>query len=221
MDKLQTRQELYQNIGFTKKGWRSCLDFNDVRLDAPTTRSQRKKVKNLDTFSARLAGVTRPAQVFWNNHLIASTDASSIAPIAAQVVWELFEANFRLELLVLDRCIMRSQWRDAPTAAIRESMVLAIFPPNSTLFVESVPRQNEGLATEYWEERAFYVENFRQLVSTWPQCPKLLLSKLRVPPNEDQVLSAERCVVQFYCQTFFNNFARAALSPYRLPPLKN
>jgi hypothetical protein len=108
MDKFSAVQDSYSGIGFTKKGWRACLNFDTNSSDAPTimTRTQRRKQKHQHTFAARLSGASRPAFVVWNGTFIQCNDNKCIALIVTEVVWELFEANFRFEIMLLDCCVI-------------------------------------------------------------------------------------------------------------------
>jgi hypothetical protein len=181
-------------------------------------RKQRITQQGAEIFQMRLPEVTLPHQVFWQEHMIQVGDECQITPtLSAQILWDLFEHNFRLELLALEHIVMAREWEDPEKAAKRDNLVRAVFPGDGGYFVGPLPSVDCGLAATSWEDRLLFVENFRVLVSGWDgEVPE----KLRdvVVSSKEDVEYVEKVAVSHYCQTFFDWFGRAAICPHRLPP---
>jgi len=121
-----------------------------------------------------------------------------------QMVWELFENNFRLELLALDRCVRPRVGIDADAAAVLDSEVVEVFPQGSWV-VTWIPAMHEGLGALEVMDRVVYLERFRILLSSWPSQEAAALKSLSVFRNNgltyrlSAVNTVEAAVVPFYC----------------------
>ena len=133
-----------------------------------------------------------------------------------EVVWDLFEHNFRLELLALDGCIFPRDLLADEDVASRDDMVLAVFPGN-TVLSNTYPTKDEGLAAKDWQARRKYVEAFRLLLSYWPGQEAEILQKMSPGVTERSVIEVEKVAYPFYCRTFFRYLGRAPCTPHRLP----
>lgn len=163
--------------------------------------------------------------------LVNSGQFSLAWPIIREVVWEVNEHNFRLEVLALDRTLFpvrkpaRARPED-PEPEDRDCAVSDLFP-NGLFILHRLPRTDQGLGAVDWQDRMEYVEAFRRLLITWggdeAEVLKTMTACQRVrgkstfTSDEASVLAVERIAYPFYCQTFFNNFGRAASIPYPLP----
>jgi hypothetical protein len=221
VNKLQSRIINSDRIGFTSQQWRACLEPPSAPSSSSEqlTRTQQRKVAAINTLASQLAGAVLPNYVYWNGVEIISNDPTSAQLIAAEVIWDLYEHNFRIEVFLLDRAIMKDAWADESQAVEREKLLLLLFPGDTGYLVEWMPIANEGLAAESWIERCGYVRNFCKLLATWPNHPTALDRKLQASPSEKEVVEIEQMAVRFYCQTFFDYFARAPITPHRLPPV--
>ncbi|KDR65452.1 hypothetical protein GALMADRAFT_81847 [Galerina marginata CBS 339.88] len=138
-----------------------------------------------------------------------------------EVVWDLGEHNFRLELLTLDQCVIP---RDAMTdseRAERDDMVYACFP-NKFPVTQDFPTKDEGLGAAHWESRKSYVEAFALLLAVWPGreggrlkflCQRGQALGSRSLLVREQIEGLEKVAFPFYCQTFFEYFGRAPTIP--------
>ena len=162
--------------------------------------------------------------VHWNGKLVLSAEKiqkSFIFPalVGAQIIWELFENNFRLELLALDRCVRP---RAGNVAEQWDEEVRRIFP-RSAWMVLTVPTWDEGLGAAQAADRVAYVERFRKLLASWPEGTALQELSAQVDEGssdvykETAVLRVEAVAYPFYCRTFFKYFSRAPSVPYQLP----
>jgi hypothetical protein len=195
-----------------------------ARLASKNRHRERLHASAQEIFSLRLPTASFPKQVFWNELAVQHGDTSMLTcTVTSQIIWDLFEHNFRLELLALDRCVMAKIWQDSLKAAARDDLLKRVFPGDSGYLVGVMPSSNEGLAAEKWEDRMPYVENFRVLVSDWPGESAALLKDIKVlaspffTPRRSDVDKVEVLLTHFYCQTFFDYFGRAAITPHRIP----
>jgi hypothetical protein len=88
-----------------------------IKSSAKSAQEGRRREKLTATaheiFSLRLPSSSFPEQIFWNEVAVQDGDVSLLTPVVtSQVLWDLFEHNFRLELLALDRCVMSTTWAD-------------------------------------------------------------------------------------------------------------
>ena len=183
-------------------------------------------LKDIDTTEGLPHSLTwGGAQILTRRQLIELNGVFDIPPLVGrQMVWELFENNFRLELLALDRCVRPRLGMDAAAAVALEDEVVQVYP-STVWMVARLPTFHEGLGALELMDRVVYVERFRKLLSSWPGREAAELralstfeitggSKTYSPLN---VARIEEIAVSFYCQTFFQYFSRAPCSPYQLP----
>ncbi|KAG6836295.1 hypothetical protein H0H93_009388 [Arthromyces matolae] len=140
--------------------------------------------------------------VTWQGQLI-STVEDIPTLVATQVLWELFEQNFRVELLTLERTVMANDWSDPNLCVEREHLVQQVLfdcetgNPGGLYLVTKIPMQDMGLMAHDWRVRSNFVHNLHTLMKSWPpRWPIFLLpilplvpvmSRRKVPPqNRDQ-----------------------------------
>ena len=189
-------------------------------------RDKRRKYEHnnarLNKFNIDTSKFTTPPDIFWRGKILLTRaevkEKYSInETIAKEVIWELINHNFALELLALDRVLFNNlseydrQERDANVARCF---------PDSILVGLDYPTVDRGLGALRWQDRMEYVEAFRSLLSTWKgdAADELgRLGPLMHPASQHQVEAVERRAYVLYCQTFFDWFARAPTVPCRLP----
>jgi hypothetical protein len=185
----------------------------------PSVPSKAKTRKELASklFTAQLRETPVVDTVFWREQQIMVGNLESLAPhVTAEILWDLFENNWRLEFLALDRLVQPDMWKGTD-AFERDRLIRNVFPGESYV-VDGPPAKNTGLAAESVKERRPYVEAFRIVVSSWPIAPKALSTwPLREDTKTGDVLYVERACVLLYCQTFFDHFGRAPVTPHRIP----
>ncbi|KAF6755058.1 hypothetical protein DFP72DRAFT_848005 [Ephemerocybe angulata] len=103
-----------------------------------------------------------------------------------EVVWELHELNFRLELLLLDQALSPEEWKHPAGSEVRmqrEQVLRRVFPviegQHSGFFVTAIPNVDGGLASQDWRERAAHVLALRTVVLSWPNCPSSIVNACR------------------------------------------
>jgi hypothetical protein len=171
-----------------------------------------------------------PVDIRWGKELVRSAEDIrgghiGISPLfAKEMVWDLFEHNFRMELLSLDRILVPRKYMSAAQRSEREAKVADVVPQG--LFVlPKLPLHDEGLAGRLWEDRMEYVEAFRVLLSTWPGSKAGVLAGMSAGMRQgstfvsdrDRVERVEAVAYPFYCQMFFEYSGRAPTVPFHLP----
>lgn len=178
-----------------------------------------------DTFSQNLKSAL--VDVSWEGDIVKPRDAVErgcleLPPvILREVMWELYEQNFRLELLALERCIVSGVDMSLESRTAREDMVSNVFP-DGRIVMYRLPTRDEGLGAQAWTARVRYVEAFRLLLELWPGSPSSALRPLVEPGQDGEasealVRTVEGALYKFYCQTFFQYFGRAATIPCPRP----
>ena len=141
--------------------------------------------------------------------------------IARQVLWELFEINFRYELVTLDRLCYKLD--DTPDA--RQILVLNRIPHfEGNLVPTSSSSGKSGFASEDTEDRRIALEGFFGVMEGWDGGPHAMsrhLSgagrRLREHQLEGNELDKiEKDLVLHYVSVFSDLFGRAPLLPHKL-----
>jgi hypothetical protein len=173
----------------------------------------------------------RPDKVFWHEQAIqlGSEDElnNQLTPeITGEVIWELYELNFRFELLTLDRVAAAGMWCPMGSMnlqeamALRDLMVRKVFPLERGMVGNYVlakfPTRDEGLAASKWQDRMPHVLALRHLMYSWKGCP-FSIKAASTYMDESRLLKLEEELVNFYSQSFFDHFGRAPITPHRLP----
>jgi hypothetical protein len=223
--------------------WRTLLNTGAPSIiDEPVPDTERTETKASqvrraakeifgDDLVAQLQGGVE--ELWWHEtalqvkqHSIVDLDPNVIQ----EIIWELFEHNFRYELLLLDMVAARSQWHDPehyqgrPYAAVaRRETIREVFGDDGKfiLWGDPFPTYNTGFQAETMDARKPYLERLRKVMLAWPETPSVLDYSFYPNPDKEaekyspQVL--ERRVIVFYCQTFFDYFGRPPIVPHRIP----
>lgn len=175
-------------------------------------RREKAKEDMMTIFPISLVRNDALSSIFWNGSVVVHLGAVSLTTQhRQQIIWDVYEHNFRFELLCLDICIMSTEW-ESPSGGSRDEMVRSVFP-GETYLVGDLPHVDEGLAAADLEQRQAYVIAFSALLSTWPGRTPTMLAGMSIDPSADvatrtrQVTAVEDLSVPFYCQTFFDYFA--------------
>lgn len=223
--------------------WRSFLSRSlKIPLDShgmPSSSAQALEAEGMTTAQRRKATASKffadmalkdlPDTVYWQETAIVTGDIKSLQEsldpkITTEVLWELFEHNFRFEMLALDRMNLPRAWSHAEEHQVRDEKLRSVFfdengRPGGSYLVEHVPDQNFGLAADNWEVRRLFVENLYCVMVAWPNPPVFPLKwDLGMPPHslEARFLQFEKDVARHYCQAFYDMFGRAANVPHAL-----
>jgi hypothetical protein len=150
------------------------------------------------------------------DHAIVDLDAN----IVKEIIWELFEHNFRYEVVALDMAAAPSKWVD-DEAITRKDFISHIFgcPGKFVIWSDPFPRRNDGVQTICMDSRKFRLEFLHRIVKDWPDVPPIISNScfLETPTNYKKLEALEAEVVYFYCQSFFDYFGRPPIVPHRIP----
>ncbi|KDQ59771.1 hypothetical protein JAAARDRAFT_46407 [Jaapia argillacea MUCL 33604] len=203
--------------------WRTWLnqDIFDNSPQEPTsgTRSGRRfnKINKILGPCLRAKGVEASPtikSVFWQELEFNSASPPDVA-VVRQVLWELYENNFRMEFLTLDRrtCQRRLTESEQVERVVYLSNLLA--GPGSFI-VTRPPDRDYGLASANWRERTVVLAGLRDLMADW-RGNKPHAFGIRRPKSEVEWSLLESAVASFYTQSFFDTFRRAAILPRKVP----
>jgi hypothetical protein len=218
--------------------WRLATDVNQVNMipddpwqpplkndkKVPKTEKLRQAVKQL--FGPELLAQLRGdmASVEWHetllqvrNHAIVDLDPT----ITKEIIWELFEHNFRFEIAALDMVAAASKWVGDEAAVTRKDFIGSVFGTSRKFVIwnDPFPRWNEGLQAKDIGDRRFRLDFLRRVLCDWPDVPPNIKAKsfhdYSMTLKEREALEAN--ILGFYCQTFFDYFGRPPIVPHRLP----
>lgn len=210
----------------------NMIGLEDSEITHQLSAVKRRGKHNLSHFAAHPLLSTSPDMLYFHERTIMFGSEAELreqldVEISANIIWELYEHNFRFELLTLDRTLAPLMWEGVEgesglsRAAVRNEDVLSVFGHEDSskpyYLITQFPTKNLGLAAISWEARAPHIFALRRLMKAWKDCPINILYAAE-QLNEYNVTTLERWVAEFYCQAFFNYFARAAIVPHRIPP---
>jgi hypothetical protein len=186
-------------------------------LPSSITKAKKRKAAASKLFKAQLHEQPDVDSVFWREQQIMVGNLESLAPhTTAEILWDLFENNWRLELLALDRIVKPDEWK-GHSAFQRDQLLRSVFPDDSYV-VNGIPPKNVGLAADLAKDRRPYIEAFRTIVSSWPVAPTALSTQpLFEHSKVADIVYVERACILSYCQTFYDHFGRAPITPHRIP----
>lgn len=214
---------------YASKDWRAMLEAADGYKTAASDRRTKMLAelnKLVDTSRSMLSSqmTINPANLqsspaLWNDVPV-ELDASGQlnGEVIREVIWELYETNFRIELLTLDRhmvpepvgdteevCMQREVWFQ------REAMVHRCWPG-----LPYRPQYHSPGASSVAHQalRLPFIKAFFELLRTWPGRPDVL--KRPFPPDEhlSDIFGIEEALANFYVRVFVKVFHRPATVPH-------
>ncbi|KAL0569414.1 hypothetical protein V5O48_012549 [Marasmius crinis-equi] len=139
------------------------------------------------------------------------------AAIAREIVYELFELNFRSEFDALDQKLRKPNSPTShPTSA--SATVQSCFPGTATatsLLEIDWKQVHGGLATLDLTQRGAYIRKMCLAMKDWPGGLRGL-ELLQGSVQESELRKTEEWATRFYCQTFYENFGRPPIIPHSL-----
>lgn len=186
----------------------------------PNRRSQKAKEMQGSIFAGPVAPATRPDVVYWGDLAVMEGQVDNLTPnVTAEIIWNLFEQNFRYEVRHLDRLLLPDAWSTEAGAGSREDQIRRMFPMgHDDILVGKMPRMSLGLVAEDWGNRILHVDALRGLMAGWPGDFSQELAKMCLRPvTPDEFAKIEMKVISHYCQTFFDQFGRAPCTPHQVP----
>jgi hypothetical protein len=215
--------------------WRSVLNVDSKTLIPDDTRHHEngKEFKTsrvaaaikqlfgqelLDTLQGGLQSVQwHDIQIPVHDNRIIDLDSN----VVKEIIWELFEHNFRFEVRALDMIAAPSKWDNAVAAIKRVEHVASVigngFKGKFVIWNDPIPHVNEGLRAVKFQARSRALEGLRLLMLSWPNVPPLIVNQVVGIGLPVEFEAFEYQIVLFYCQTFFDFFGRPPIVPHRLP----
>lgn len=155
----------------------------------------------------------------WGRTFVTSKMAHEDKDLWAEVVWELSVANFRLELLQLDRKVVMGVYcyEDKRYAAQREGKICHIWATGGlSVDWERESRWVDRLVIEDWEARRGAVKVMAEVLCGWPGGSKLMWHK-DYDSNFKAFTDFEHAVFLFYTVTFHKHCGRLPIMPLSQP----
>ncbi|KAI6004875.1 hypothetical protein EDD15DRAFT_2155275 [Pisolithus albus] len=198
--------------------WRAFL--NTIPEQISSTFSGNELREAADLFGPELVKVQRetPSHIQFRDVTLSLADLGKIdITTKGKILWDLYEHNFRFELVALDRVLAPNLWSSQQPD--RLDQVHQIFPGDSelTMYDEPFPRKNEGLGSVEPQTKLEFVERLRALVASWPGFPSDLEQSLLPSASVTRVWAVEKKVALFYVQSFFDCFGRPPIVPRHIP----
>lgn len=170
-------------------------------------------------------GLTIPKQdLYWRGCLVLKAVEYDARPlpipdgIRAEILWDVFEQGFRIELLATDRCIFPRSVMLLADANARDAFVSQVFSSGSPV---NTSISEESLGARRTAFRATYLNKFCRVVQTWGEAGAPLkeakFQNIDKTSNPTVIDDVERLAFGIYCTTFFRYFGRAPTVPYIFP----
>lgn len=147
--------------------------------------------------------------------------------IGQEILWELFELNFRFEFMALDRRAHQYRHPCTKNDIPREDLLLRCFPGDITGSIIVARREfaQQGLAASNWKDRAPFILAVKNVMLTWSgfddviqNCSDVDLRTMQDVEaySKSEIHTIELVVATFYTQSFYDFFGCAAIIPRRL-----
>jgi hypothetical protein len=198
---------------------------NDEKARETKASKVRRAVQEL--FGAEIAAnIQGPASVvYWHDTQLQCQEDSIVdldPDIIKQIIWELFEHNFRFELYSLDLAAASTKHVTPEDAVTRKDVISNIWNDHKlVIWDDPFPRYNSNFQGETMANRRLALEALRLIMVSWPNPPSAVTTcsfygAARSPAQDEDL---EYQIVLFYCQTFFDFFGRPPIVPHRIPDL--
>ncbi|TEB36935.1 hypothetical protein FA13DRAFT_1787234 [Coprinellus micaceus] len=205
-----------------------------TRRQGPSYQKRHKKNGYLESLPVR-SGTLERILYFEQVMLLGSAEdlKKAVTPsITAEVIWELREDTWHLELMALDQALAPKHWPPADEDLVGssearhtrlqcESAIRRVLPARNgeelgEIFVTEIPNIDTGLVSYHWSNRHGYLLALQELMLSWHKCPEWIVNadtaRVELPSRK-----LERLLVKYYCESFFDTFGRAPIVPCRLP----
>jgi len=213
---------------FVNKKWRAMLEAADGFRAASQNRKEmldilRSLVRESHSMGIQLDEYKiSSAPAYWNGQLVQRNAYGSLDPrIVREIVWELYEAKFRLEMLTIDRHMVPEPEGDGEEAEMlkeawfaRELEVHQCWPG-----LAHCPRIAQPGFSSHSNQplRVRYLKGLFNLVKGWPGEKPIELK--RIFPKEDDELGmreVEATLANYYVRMFVKVYHRPPTIPHVL-----
>ncbi|KAK7461753.1 hypothetical protein VKT23_008183 [Stygiomarasmius scandens] len=140
----------------------------------------------------------------WQNQTLSNSEMPA-ARAVREILWELSEINFRLELLTLDGHMHQNKnWMDR-FKEVRECWHGLVYRPDPN-------HANRGLGALSLSDRVPYLQAFYNVLCSWPgEKPEEL--KRSFPQDLGLIEAVELAMTRYYARSFLNVFTQPAILP--------
>jgi len=160
------------STALSNQAWRDFLEMghSDKLKNDTAAATRRAEIRKILRRVLETAGVSEASDnansgpVYWRDEALALDKLPRIS-MFQEILWELYELNFRLELVSLDQRANRDPVKVDPD--IRVQQILRCFPNTSAVSVITIPYANTGLVANDWRERLPFVLAFVNVMSCW------------------------------------------------------
>jgi hypothetical protein len=209
------RAEMQAMSALSNQTWRDFLAINFIQTaqrDDSKSMARREQLRKLLGSAIEKPGVTeclvtdiRKTQ-WWGVDL--PSDEMPPRSMVQGILWELYELNFRFELIALD-------WRMSNGA--HDNLIAACFPnSDGGMTFVALPLSTRGLAADDWHACLPYVKAFINVMYTWNVRHPQVFRYVEQLMMEDQFLELEKaavCVTTRYGLLHYANLIRRT-GPY-------
>lgn len=196
--------------------------------DAKETKASKLRVAVKELFGDQLAARLQapPGVVYWHDTELQCQDDKIVnldPDIVKQIIWELFEHNFRFELSSLDLAAAPSQYADNNAAVARQDAIRNIWAGDKLIIWDDpFPRYNSNFQGETISNRRVSLAKLQCIMKSWQGVPSTVAEGSFYGVSDDQTQEQlEYYIVLFYCQCFYDFFGRPPIVPHRIPLLLN
>ncbi|KAH6866281.1 hypothetical protein BKA70DRAFT_1134077 [Coprinopsis sp. MPI-PUGE-AT-0042] len=236
---LQLRPTLIQRLGITfstipiavplpGRIWRQVLRLDQSTVASALTPTSNSKVSKAAgecfhaavfllacvdatkaTTTTTLATILSSPPIFQGEEI--SPDALSDSGLAKQVLWELAELNFRIELGALNERLSRDLSPNETRPDILSCVCFASAP--QALLVIDLQQAYQGLASTDVRQRLPQLIKLKELFTFWKVTTPALFSLDFQSKSINAISSLESALYKFYALHFFNYFGRYPVVP--------
>lgn len=166
------------------------------------------------------------SEALWNGRVLKLSDGElPEGTVFTELIWELYELNFRYDLLALEKKYITSDdYRDKKE---RFELLCRCFHGGNGISFQlsnaSIPKSNVGLQSDSIDHRHTYVCNLAKLMLRWQTPIPVVIPHLmnREHPSRADKESLEEAVANFYCQLYHGTFGHSPTVPRRMFPPMN
>ena len=161
-----------------------------------------------------------PVLQWRGNGVVKKADGSLDDQVVREMLWELYELSFRLELQALDQKLSKADGVDEVLG--RQAMVNMCFAggrsANFMFYPPEIPVANAGLVSDELEERGPFIVSLARVMLRWQVPIPTTIQELASATNigKEDLARLEMAVAGFYCQMFYDVRGRAPLKPHRI-----
>jgi hypothetical protein len=206
-------------VAMKSQMWRDLLgmNYNQIAKEGTSAGKRRDQIhkvmgKDVEKTGVSLSSLSDNEPAVWQGEKLTNNTMPPTNTVR-EILWELYELNFRFEFLALD---LRLSQQDS-------SLDIATVFPGSEGSVTRVriSSTNYGLVADDWKTRLPSIMALVTCMCSWnveqvPQTFKAAVGREWSTITKEEMLRLEEAAASFYVQKFFDNFGRAAIVPHRI-----